>query len=141
MARKPKALMPDWKPGQSGNPAGRPKGTINASTRLRRLIDVEPILKSLQTAAEKGDTQAARTLLERALPVYRVTAQPVELPGLQDAATLTDKAQAVLAAVADGTLAPDLGASLVAAVGQIAKVAELDELARRVAALEGKHEP
>lgn len=135
--RKPTAAA--WKPGESGNPQGRPKGSINAATRLRQMIDTTQILKRLQEAALGGDVQAARTLLERALPVYRASAAPVELPGLADAAALTDKAQAVLAAIAEGTIPPDLGAQLVTAIGTVARVAEVDELARRIAALEETH--
>lgn len=134
-----KYLKPPWPKGKSGNPAGRPKGSKNPSTKLRELIDIEPILKKLQAAAEGGDVQAARTLLERALPVYRTTAQPVELPELEKADTLTEKAWVILAAVADGSLPPDLGAALVGAIGNVAKVAEVDELMRRVAALEQEH--
>lgn len=127
-----------WKPGQSGNPKGRPRGALNPTTRLRKLIDVEPILKKLQKAAEKGDVQAARTLLERALPVRRPTAEPVELPALESAGTLTEKGHAVLDAIAAGTLPPDLGAQLVTALGGLAKIVEIDELAARVAALEAE---
>jgi len=135
--RKPPATA--WKPGQSGNPAGRKKGSINAPTKLRHMIDAEAIVKRLQMAALAGDVQAARTLLERALPVYRASAEPVQLPGLNDALALTDKAHAVLAAVADGSIPPDLGAQLVTAIGTVARVAEVDELARRIEALEERH--
>lgn len=135
--RKPPATA--WKPGQSGNPAGREKGSVNAPTRLRHMIDAEAIVKQLQVAALKGDVQAARTLLERALPVYRASAEPVQLPGLNDALALTDKAHAVLAAVADGSIPPDLGAQLVTAIGTVARVAEVDELQRRIEALEERH--
>ncbi len=135
--RKPPATA--WKPGQSGNPAGRQKGAINAPTKLRHMIDAEAIVMRLQEAALTGDVQAARTLLERALPVYRASAEPVQLPGLNGALALTDKAHAVLAAVADGSIPPDLGAQLVTAIGTVARVAEVDELQRRIAALEERH--
>lgn len=125
-----------WKKGQSGNPKGRPKGIPNPQARLRKMIDAEAIVMALQKAANAGDVQAARTLLERALPVYRTTAEPVNLPGLDVAPTLTDKARVVLAAVAGGSLAPDLGAQLVQAIGNVSHVAEIDELLRRVEALE-----
>lgn len=131
-----KNLKPPWPKGKSANPAGRPKGSKNPSTKLRELIDVVPILKALQKSAGEGDVQAARTLLERALPVYRTTAQPVTVPGLDAAATLTDKARVVLGAVANGSLAPDLGAQLVQAIGNVSHVAEIDELLRRIEALE-----
>ncbi len=135
--QKPPATA--WKPGQSGNPEGRPKGIPNPQAKLRRMIDAGKIVKRLQEAALGGDVQAARTLLERALPVYRASAEPVQLPGLNDALALTDKAHAVLAAVADGSIPPDLGAQLVTAIGTVARVAEVDELQRRIEALEERH--
>ncbi len=138
MKTKPKPPAPPWRHGQSGNPKGRPRGSLNPSTRLRQLIDVEPILRGLAAAAEAGDVQAARTLLERALPAYRGTSAPVELPGLTAAPTLTTKAEAVLAAVAAGDLPPDTGAALVAAIGHVGRLVETDELVRRVAALEAR---
>jgi hypothetical protein len=125
-----------WKPGESGNPAGRKPGTKNASTQLREMIDVEKIITQLQTSALAGDVPAARTLLERALPVYRSAAAPVEIPELADAADLTKKAHSVLDAVACGRVPPDVGANLVAAIGSVARLAEVDELLRRVTALE-----
>jgi hypothetical protein len=139
MAKKP--ITTSWKPGQSGNPAGRAKGSINVSTRLRKMIDVESILKKLQEAALSGDVQAARTLLERALPVYRATAEPVTVAGIHGAETLTDKARVVLEAVADGRVPPDIGAQLVAAIGTVARVAEMDELLDRIEALAKRNEP
>lgn len=38
---------PNWKPGESGNPAGPPKGSVRPSAKLRKLIDVPRIIKKL----------------------------------------------------------------------------------------------
>jgi hypothetical protein len=134
--RKPTPRAPRWQPGVSGNPKGRPPGIPNPSTKLRQMIDAEAIVKRLEEAALAGDVAAARTLLERALPLYRVAAAPVDLPELESAEDLTAKAHAVLDAVAKGRVPPDLGAQLVSAIGNVARVAEVDELLRRVDALE-----
>jgi hypothetical protein len=128
-----------WKPGQSGNPDGRKKGSINASTRLRKLIDVEALIKRLSESAAKGNTRAAELLLDRALPPLRAVAEPVQMPGLADAATLTAKAEAIVSLVADGKISPDVGTAMLGAIGQLAKAAEIDELGRRIAALEEAH--
>ena len=50
-----------WKPGQSGNPAGRPPGQ-SVITRLRAQIepDAPAILQVMVAAAKGGDIQAAR---------------------------------------------------------------------------------
>jgi len=134
--RKPPAQA--WKPGQSGNPKGRPAGTGEVA-KLRAAIagNVPAILESLTTAALAGDVQAARLLLERALPPIKPVeaTQALSLPD----GTLTEQGRAVLAAVAAGELAPGQGAQLLTAIGTLGKVAEIDELAARITALEATH--
>jgi hypothetical protein len=128
-----------WKKGESGNPGGRPSKPM-PSTQLRRQIAerVPEIIERLIQQALGGDAQAARLLIERCLPALRPIEQPqpITLPD----GTLTEQGRAVLGAVAAGTLAPGQGAQLITAVGTLAKVAEIDELERRIAALEGGHE-
>lgn len=124
-----------WKPGQSGNPMGRKPGTgevgrIRASIAAR----VPELLAAMMARALDGDVGAARLLLERAVAPLKAAEQPHAL-SLPDG-TLTEQGRAVLAAVAAGELAPGQGAQLLAAIGALARVSEIDELAARVAALE-----
>lgn len=127
-----------WKPGESGNPAGKPSGSGELQ-KLRAAIGehVPEIINQLVTAARGGDIQAARLILERVLPPVKAIeqAQAINLPN----GTLTEQGRAVLAAVAAGELAPGQGAQLLTAIGTLRKVAELDELAARITALEDKH--
>lgn len=125
-----------FKPGQSGNPKGRPPGSGLAG-KLRRAIaaDAEDVLAALLKQAKAGDVQAARVLLDRVCPPLKAEAQTVSLPGL-DSDTLTARAEAALAAVAAGELAPDVASALVAAVGALARVHETDELERRIQQIE-----
>ena len=126
-----------WRPGQSGNPAGRKPGTGEVA-KLRAAIaeHVPDIIERLVGAARDGDTQAARLLLERVLPPVKAIEMPavVDLPG----DTLAEHGRAVLMAAADGELAPTQAASLISALGALARVVEVDELTRRVEALEGR---
>lgn len=128
-----------WKPGQSGNPSGRRPGT-SVITKLRTSIaqHVPEIVDQLVQAAKGGDVQAARLLLERVLPPVKATEQPQPI-ALPDG-TLTEQGRAVLAAVSAGELAPSQGAQLLAAIGTLGKVAEVDELERRIKALEEANE-
>lgn len=128
-----------FKPGKSGNPSGRPKGTPNPQARLRKLINVEALIKRLMENAAKGNTRAAELLLDRALPPLRAVAEPVQMPGLHEAATLTAKAELIVALAAEGRLSPDVATAMLTAIGQLAKTAEIDELTRRIAALEEQH--
>jgi len=70
-----------FRPGQSGNRNGRPKGTKNAATTLREILDrrievrsggtvrkirvLDAILTRFAESALKGDTKAATFLLQR----------------------------------------------------------------------------
>lgn len=124
-----------WKPGESGNPKGKPPGTGEVA-KLRAAIGerVPELLAAMMTRALDGDVGAARLLLERAVAPLKAAEQTQAL-SLPDG-TLTEQGRAVLAAVAAGELAPGQGAQLLAAIGTLGKVAELDELAARITALE-----
>jgi len=124
-----------WKPGQSGNPAGRPTGQ-SAITRLRAQLepDAPEILQTMVAAAKGGDIQAARLILERILPAVKPIEQCIELAMVGD--TLTDKGKAVLGAISTGELAPGQGSQLITAIGALARVIELDDLERRISELE-----
>jgi len=128
-----------WKAGQSGNPKGRPTGT-SAITKMRESLsaDVPAILDGLVTAAKGGDVQAARLILERVLPPLKGVEQPVTL-SLPDGGTLTAKADAMLCAAATGNIAPGQAAQLIAALGTLAKITEVDLLTARIEKLEGKN--
>ena len=136
---EPKKKRPGrWKAGESGNPRGRKPGTGEVAAIRAAIADRVPeLLAAMMTRALDGDVGAARLLLERAIAPLKAAEQPQAL-SLPDG-TLTDQGRAVLAAVAAGELAPGQGAALLGAIGTLARVAEVDELARRIEVLEGKH--
>lgn len=124
-----------WKPGESGNPRGRAPGTGEVAKIRAAIADRVPeLLDRLMTQALEGDTSAARLLLERAVAPLKAAEQPQALSLPDD--TLTAQGRAVLRSVAAGELAPGQGAALLSGIGTLARVAEIDELAARVAALE-----
>lgn len=66
---KPPAAV-RWQKGQSGNPAGRRKGSVSLAAALQRLLTKEPdkidaIARTLVEAAIAGDVSATRLLFER----------------------------------------------------------------------------
>lgn len=130
-----------FKPGQSGNPGGRPKGSVNKSTRLRLRFEKElpSVMKRVVAAALSGDMAAAKLVLDRTLPPLRPESAPVRIPGVQGA-SLSDRAGAVLVAIAEGGLPPDTGAMILSAMANAVNVIEVADFARRLALLEAGRE-
>ena len=126
-------------PGKSGNPQGRPKSEITA---LRESLSVgaADVVTAILDAAKAGDMQACKIVLDRLLPPLKATAQSVHL-ALPESASPLDTARAILSATASGTLAPDIAAQLVAAVGTFCRIEEIEELRVRIAALEKATRP
>ena len=125
-----------WKPGESGNPRGRKPGTGEVAKIRAAIADRVPeLLAAMMTRALDGDVGAARLLLERAIAPLKGIEQAVTLQ-LPNDGTLTAKASAVLSAAAAGDLAPGQAAQLIAALGTLAKISEVDELAARIEKLE-----
>jgi hypothetical protein len=59
--------MPQFLPGTSGNPAGRPRGMTSLASIAKLRKQVPAILDVLLERALAGDSLAATVLLERAM--------------------------------------------------------------------------
>ena len=128
--------MPKFQPGQSGNPAGRPRGAGTIG-KLRTAIekDAPGIIARLVQAALAGDTQAASVLLSRILPPLRPTQAPIPLT----IASLDAAPEAVLAALARGTLTTDQVTAISQLVSSLSRAKETAELENRITALEERY--
>ncbi len=127
-----------WKPGQSGNPAGKKPGNGKID-KLRAALakELPEVLAALVAQAKAGDIGAIKLILERTVPALRPVdaASPLNLPA---AGGLAEQGRAVLAALAVGHLPANQAAGILQGLGNLAKLVELDELTRRIEALEGK---
>ena len=126
--------------GQSGNPAGRPRGSRNATTlALESLLDgqAEALTQKAVELALAGDMAALRLCLDRILPPRRDRPINFDLPPIespQDAATTVS---AVLAAVASGEITPADAGEVSKLIEVYVKVYETAELVERIERLEG----
>jgi hypothetical protein len=91
-------LASRFKPGQSGNPKGRPKGTLNLKTDLRNELSEKiqiregqrslkvskqrAMLKALVAEALKGDARAANVVLTLVGKLFEPAAAAEEIPAL-----------------------------------------------------------
>lgn len=123
--------------GQSGNPAGRPKGSGIAGELRKAITDSAPdIVATMITNAKAGDMQAAKALLDKVLPTLKPEALSVLLPDMVEAETLSAKAEAAIDAAGAGELSPSAASDLVSAIAGLARIVETTELQKRLEALE-----
>jgi len=132
-----------FKPGQSGNPAGRPVGARNKATLMaERLMaeDVEAITNAVIVAAKEGDMVAARLVLDRIAPVRKGRAIRLDLPKVETAADVLKAIGATVQAMAAGEVTPEEAAIVAGVLEAKRRAIETDDLAQRLAALEGAAE-
>lgn len=130
-----------FKPGQSGNPAGRPKGSKHKTTLIVEALLEEgarDVVQAVLQAARDGDISACRVVLERILPPIKERPIELMLPDTSTAKGISLASQCVLDAVADGGLTPNEGKVLSDLVEARRKALETQELESRIAALEAK---
>lgn len=126
--------------GNSGNPAGRPKGTNDKRNALRSLLDphAAELVRRLVDMARGGDMAAMRLVIERLIPPVRENKLDVEIPDVVDMAACSVAQAKILSAVACGELFPTEGEALSGLVENRRKSLEANELEARIAALEAK---
>lgn len=142
MVEKKKAPPHAWKPGQSGNPKGKPHGTRNKATQMVLSLmegSAEEITQTVLDAAKGGDLSAAKMVLERLAPPMRERPISIELPDTSTAQGCADASNAVLQAVGVGDLLPSEGSVLAGIVENRRRSIETLELESRIATLEGKN--
>src|SRR5215813_6488797 len=104
-----------FKPGQSGNPYGRPKGARNRATvAAEQLLDGEAaaLTRKAIDLAKQGDTTALRLCIERILPARKDRPISFPVPRIETVADSVKAAAAIASAVADGELTPMEAAEL-----------------------------
>ena len=127
-----------FKPGQSGNPAGKPKGARHRATiAAQALLDgeAEALARKAVDLALAGDMGALRLCLERVVPSLKAVAPAVAVD-TAGANSLTGQARAIVGAALAGEVAPDVAAQLIGALGTTARVEEVEALRDRLDALE-----
>jgi hypothetical protein len=126
-----------WGKGESGNPAGRPKGIVDKRASLRKAFEAEgkAVAERCIAAALEGDVSAMRIVLERLAPPLKARVEPVEFD-LDPGGSYTDQARQVMAAISLGEVAPDVGKMLIDGIASMARVDELDDIRQRIEALE-----
>ena len=130
-----------WKKGEpSPNPSGRPPGIVDKRMRLTRLLsdDSEAIIKQVIEQAKSGDLQAAKLVLDRVAAPLRNKSQLVNFD-LDTTSSFTGQARQIFMAISKGDIDPDTGKLILDSITSVSRISELDEINRRLEALESVH--
>ncbi len=128
-----------WKPGQSGNPKGKPKGTRHRATQIAQALLDNQVQELIQVAVNRalaGDPACLRLLIERILPPRRERQLDLSLPAIEGASSLPMASEAILQAAASGSLTASETATLIGALAAHARLVETAELKERLEAVE-----
>ena len=123
-----------------GNP-GKPKGSRNKATQAtQKLIEdqCEAITQKAVEMALEGDTTALRLCIERIAPARKDVPIEFDLPTMNSAHDAARAASAILAEVAEGSITPLEGTTVMGLVEQCRLTLETTEFERRIEALEAK---
>ena len=125
--------------GQSGNPAGRPRGIVNRATVLAQNLlseRVEGIARKVIELAEEGDMAAIRVCMERLVPPIKHQPVAVELPSIEKPADSVEAVASIAAAVAAGDLTAAEAAELAKVVDVYVRALDSKGFNERLSALE-----
>lgn len=128
-----------FRPGESGNPNGRAKGSRNrASLAVDELLEgeAERLTRRAVEKAMEGDTVALRLCLDRIAPARRDRHVSFVLPAVEVPADLPKATAAILDALATGELTPSEAAEVGRALDTHMRAVETADLAERIAKLE-----
>jgi hypothetical protein len=127
-----------FRKGVSGNPAGRPPGSVNQATRAAALFldgEAEALTRKAVEMALAGDPVALRLCLDRILGARR--GRPVQLvgalalPPLANARDLAGAMSSIGAAATQGAITPDEALSLSQMVESFTRTLDAAHVERR----------
>ncbi|MGE0260596.1 MAG: DUF5681 domain-containing protein [Alphaproteobacteria bacterium] len=128
--------------GQSGNPAGRRRGSRNRATLAAEILlagEAEVLTRTAVERALEGSDTALKLCLDRILAPRRERTVRFALPPINSAADLTAALGAVAVAVAGGSLTPGEARDLSQVAATFIRAIETSDFERRLQAIEDQH--
>jgi Family of unknown function (DUF5681) len=125
--------------GESGNPAGRPRGARNRATLLMQHLladEAEAIGRKAIEMAIAGDLAAIRLCMDRLAPVHRDEPVAFGLPPIEKPADIVAATASIVAAVSAGELTPSQAAAVSKVIDVHVRAIESKDFDERLTKLE-----
>ncbi len=104
-----------WKPGQSGNPSGRPKGSLNRTSALfndRVCAQLPELIDALIKSGLAGEAWAMDIIAKRLWPIRRGAPMPISLPPVNTIDEIPHLLEAISHQVESGEISAEEGSSI-----------------------------
>lgn len=128
-----------FKSGQSGNPAGRPKGARHKSTMAALALlegEAQALTRKAIEEALGGNMVALKLCLERLVPAAKERPVDISFPKVDDASGLAKLTATLLSSVGSGNIDPGQAASLSKVIEIHRNTLELAEIESRLQKIE-----
>ena len=130
--------MAKFKKGESGNPAGKPKGLRDCRTLMMEMLDKAGTDEGSFTSevialAKKGNATALAVIAERLWPKSKAIEPALELPECKERSAV---AEALVESMSNGTIAPDQAATAMSVLRQAAELTDMADILDRLKLLE-----
>jgi hypothetical protein len=133
-----------FRPGESGNPDGRPTGARNKATETAEMLldgEAEALTRKALELALDGETRALRMCLDRVIPPRRQRPVQLAMPPVTSAADLGGAMAAITNAAARGMITAGEAAELARVVEIFVRAVETSDFERRLRQLEEARGP
>src|SRR5689334_750694 len=125
--------------GQSGNPAGRPRGSTNRATRAAELLldgEATALTRKAVELALAGDAAALRLCLDRTVAPRRERSVELALPSIHSAADILGAIKVVAGAVGRGAITPGEGFAISQMIESFLRAIDASDFDNRLRQLE-----
>jgi hypothetical protein len=101
------------------------------------LDEADDIVTTVIAKAKEGDSASAQIVLSRLMPQLKAAAEKVQFE-LRTDVPLSQQAEAIMLAVAQGAVDPETGKTLVGVLQSVAGIKAVENLEARILSLEAK---
>jgi hypothetical protein len=130
-----------FQPGQSGNPAGKPRGVVDKRSKVRRMLEEhsQEMVDIVLDMARERDPTALKLIFERISPKPKSDRANLgfDIDKIKDNKDLMGVIEKLMISAVAGDLPDDQGKTIASLTKTMSELHKLGELEDRIKALEG----